>query len=67
MHAQPGLVRLREDGGERIEGRGAPLEVGGTWFETAREVRITAGSDLHEEGVEPVLARRSDERRDGFG
>ena len=66
VDAQAGVVGLGEDGRQRIEAGRLSLEIGGAGLEAAGEVRIAAAADLHEERVEPVVARGADERRDGF-
>ena len=64
VHAQSRGVRFVDHRSQRIEGRGLPREIGRARLERGRVVRVPAAAHLHQEGVEPVVVRGFDERRD---
>jgi hypothetical protein len=62
VHAQSGLMGPREHCGQRIEAYGLTLELGGTRFEAAGEIRVSPPANLNEQCIEAMSARGSDER-----
>jgi hypothetical protein len=67
VHAEPRGVRRGDDVAEGIERLGLPRQIRRARLDAAAEVRVAAPAHLHEERVEPVLARGPHERRDAVG